>query len=261
MKSSSSSVSRSRPLLGTFVAIRICGEESVIGCAFEAIERVQRLMSAHDPDSDLARISRAAPGSRVRIDPWTHEVLGRAKELHSATDALFDCAVTPVLLKAGYLPCHAPAIPAGSLADLELLPDGIVHVRRAVALTLDGIAKGYAVDRAVQALRHAGVRAGVVNAGGDLRLFGEQAEAVHVRDPYSPGRFVHVGDFRDAAVASSTGPVVDPRTMTLRHVPGAVTVIAKDCTTADALTKPCLLDCAGASGIAARFGAQALPIH
>jgi FAD:protein FMN transferase len=261
MKSSSSSVSRSRPLLGTFVAIRICGEESAIGRAFQAIERVQRLMSAHDPDSDLARISRAAPGSCVGLDPWTHELLSRAQELHRATDGLFDGAVAPVLLKSGHLPCHARAIPEGSLADLELLPDGIVRVRRAVAVTLDGIAKGYAVDRAVQVLLHAGVPAGVVNAGGDLRLFGEQAEAVHVRAPYSPGRFIHVGNFSNAAVASSIGPVVDPRTMTLRHVLGAVTVIAEDCTTADMLTKPCLLDCAGASRIAARFGARALPIH
>lgn len=261
MKSSSNSVSRSRPLLGTFVAIRICGDAGTIGRAFEAIERVQRLMSVHDPQSDVSRISRAPPRSCVRVDPWTHEVLRRAQELHLATDGLFDCAVAPLLMKAGHLPCHAPAVPDGSLADLELLPDGMVAVRRAVALTLDGIAKGYAVDRAVQALLHAGVPAGVVNAGGDLRLFGAQPEPVHVRDPRSPGRFIHIGDFRNAAVASSTGPVVDPRTMTLRHLCGGVTIIAEDCTTADTLTKPCLLDSASASAIAARFGAQALLVH
>jgi thiamine biosynthesis lipoprotein len=223
-------------------------------------------MSAHDPDSDVSRISRAPPGSCMRVDPWTHEVLRRAQELHLGTDGLFDCAVAPVLMKSGHLPCHATAIPEGSLADLELLPDGIVRVRRAVALTLDGIAKGYAVDRAVQALLHTGVPAGAVNAGGDLRLFGERAEPVHVRDPRSPGRFIHIGDLRNAAVASSAGyfavsPLVDPRNMQFVDAPCSVTVIAADCTTADAFTKPCLLDCAYASRIAARFGAQALLIH
>jgi thiamine biosynthesis lipoprotein ApbE len=49
--------------------------------------------------------------------------------------------------------------------------------------------------------------------------------------------------------------------MTLRHLPGGVTMIAGDCTTADALTKVGLLDPAGAGAIAARFGAQALLIH
>src|SRR5438105_2073784 len=239
MKPCSQGVRRSRPLLGTFVEIRVVDGNIEAGLA--AIERVQRLMSAHEAQSDVSRISRAAPGSCVPVDPWTYEVLTRAKALHLASDGLFACAGGPVLMRSGLLPCHAPAVPEGSLDDLELLPDGRVRVRRAVALTLDGIAKGYAVDRAVHALLDAGVAAGAVNAGGDLRLFGERAEPVHVRDPCAPGRFICIGELRNAAVASSAGAMVDPRSMTLRSAARGVTVIAEDCATADALTKPCLV--------------------
>jgi thiamine biosynthesis lipoprotein len=187
-------------------------------------------------------------------------VLARAQEIHRATDGLFDCAVAPALMRLGHLPCHAPLIPEGSLCDLELLADCMVRIHRPVAVTLDGIAKGYAVDRAVDVLVQAGTETGSMNAGGDLRVWGGKAEPVHVRDPRSPGRFVHIGDLRNAAVASSTGPVVDPRTMTLRHFCGVVTIIAEDCTTADTLTKPSLLDGLRADRLAARFGAQALLI-
>ena len=107
MRSFSHGVSRSRPILGTFVEIRIVDGD--IEAGFAAIERVHRLMSAHEAQSDVCRISRAAPGSCLQIDPWTYEVLSRAKELHLATDGLFDCAVAPVLIRSGLLPCHAPA--------------------------------------------------------------------------------------------------------------------------------------------------------
>jgi thiamine biosynthesis lipoprotein len=259
MKPSSSGISRARPLLGTFVQIR-APDFPGIHKAFEAIERVQRLMSAHAADSDVSRISRAAAGSCIRVDPWTHEVLRRALEIHRATDGLFDCTVAPALMRLGHLPCHAPVIPEGSLCDLELLADCMVRVHRAVAVTLDGIAKGYAVDRAVDVLVQAGAETGSVNAGGDLRVWGGKAEPVHVRDPRSPGRFIRIGEIRDAAVASSAGPVVDPRTMTLQDLAGGVTVIAEDCTTADTLTKPCRLDPARAGKLAAQFDAKAL-IH
>ena len=148
------------------------------------------------------------------------------------------------------------------MSDLELRPGSAVRIRRRLGITLDGIAKGYAVDRAVEALRTAGVTAGVVNAGGDLRVFGEQFEPVHVRHPASPGKLLHIGHVREAAVASSaayfSASVVDPRTMKCVTPACGVTVIAADCVTADALTKPCLLEPDRASAIAARFDAQAM---
>lgn len=245
-------IRRARPGLGTLVEIRIRDTSSArraLERGFAAVERVHNLMSRQEVASDVARISRATAGVPVAIDPWTGEVLRRAKELHAASKGLFDCTVVPGA--------------RSSLDDLQLLGAGTVVARRPVALTLDGIAKGYAVDRAVEALRAAGAEAGVVNAGGDLRVFGDEAEPVHVRHPGLPGRLLFVGTVREAAVASSgryfsSTTLVDPRTMRRNPTRWGATVIAADCTTADALTKPCLLDRAGAARLAAACGARAL---
>jgi thiamine biosynthesis lipoprotein len=151
-------------------------------------------------------------------------------------------------------PALAGESPFGYVYTTDTHPKG----KREVEQWVDGIAKGYAVDRAVDVLIQAGTETGSVNAGGDLRVWGAKSEPVHVRDPRSPGCFIRIGEFRDAAVASSAGPVVDPRTMTLLELAGGVTIIAEDCTTADTLTKPCRLDPARASLFAAQFGAKAL---
>jgi len=239
MSRPSSSVRRARPLLGTLVEIRLPREASgAIEGGFEALERVHRLMSRQDSESDVARINAASAGSVIAIDPWTMAVLRRAKEVHALTDGLFHWE------------------------PLEML-ESAVHVKQRVHLTLDGIAKGYAVDRAVDALRGAGADCGVVNAGGDLRVFGRQPEPICVRHPRSPGKLVHIGQVTEAAVASSgayfsAAEFFDPRTRKVVKPGHGVTVIALDCTTADALTKPCLLEPTRSNVIAARFGALAV---
>ena len=218
MRPSSRIARRARPLLGTIVDIRIDGRPQALERAFAAIERVHRAMSAQESTSDIARLR---AGRRVALDPWTREVLDRAEEIRELTDGLFDCA--------------------------------------ACDYALDGIAKGFAVDRAVECLQHAGVRAGVVNAGGDLRVFGEVFEPIQVRPPARPSELLTIGSARNAAVATSARVgLVDPRAASPGAGASGVTVIAGDCTTADALTKPCLLEPQRASEIAARFGARAI---
>jgi thiamine biosynthesis lipoprotein len=239
MSQTSSGVRRARPLLGTLVEIRLPREASgAIEDGFEALERVHRLMSRQEAASDVARINAASAGSIIAIDPWTMAVLRRAKEVHERTDGLFHWE------------------------PLEML-EAAVHVKQRVHLTLDGIAKGYAVDRAVEALRCAGADRGVVNAGGDLRVFGKQPEPIYVRHPRAPGKLVHIGQVTEAAVASSgayfsAAEFFDPRTRKVVKPSYGITVIALDCTTADALTKPCLLEPDRASAIAARFAGQAM---
>lgn len=252
MKSHSGHARRARPALGTLVEVRVraaAGSADLFERAFEAVDRVHRLMSRHERESDVARINRAAPGAKVEVDAWTWQVLDRAKELHAATGGLFDCA--------------AATCGGGSLSDLRLVAGNGVFVGRRLALTLDGIAKGYAVDRAVDALRTAGAEAGAVNAGGDLRLFGDELQTIHVRHPASPGRLICVGAAREAAVATSgryfsNSTLVDPRTGRAAITDWSATVVAADCATADALTKPCLLHPAGAKRLAAAFAAEAI---
>jgi FAD:protein FMN transferase len=80
-----------------------------------------------------------------------------------------------------------------------------------------------------------------------------------VRPPQLPGRLLHIGRLRNAAVATSAATLlVDPRPARRAPRAAGATVIAADCMTADALTKPCLLEPEQAQQLAARFCAHAL---
>lgn len=257
---------RAQPHLGTLVEITIDGDpgaqpdretEAAIDAAFAAVARVHRLMTFHDAASDIGRLNRAAPGAAVRVDPWTWEVLATALALSEDSDGAFDIAVGATLQRMGRLPAddgatHPHPRSRFSGPPLDLLADHTIRVRRAgVRIDLGGIAKGFAVDRAVDALIAHGIASGLVNAGGDLRVFGAAPRRVHIRDPRRPGAFLCAVEVADRALASSAaaggchdaaGTVVDPwRQAPATTVRGA-SVCAASCMIADALTKVVMVD-------------------
>jgi len=282
MPSPSSSLRRARPLLGTLVEISASGAsaglQAALDAAFASIEVIDRLMSFHAPASDVSRINAAGAGCAVCVDPHTFRVLQFARELGEMSGGAFDITVADVLMRGGLLPRHAAVAfdtAAGAdFRDLVLLPGDRVRWRRKGWIDLGGIAKGYAVDCAIGALRAHGVASGIVNAGGDLRFFGEP-QPVHVRHPEAPGALVPLGVFGDGAVATSSGyfsdhtgtaegsaaePLVDPVRRACVRWRQSVTVVAADGMTADALTKIVRLAPRAAPRILARFGAQAFVI-
>lgn len=254
-------IRRAKPLLGTFVEITVQNvtlpaANVAIEQAFAAIGRVHRLMSFHDPDSDVSRLNGRAAAEAVAVDPWTYGVLEASVDFHRRSAGAFDIAVAPVLQTMGLLPRHdARAIQLFATRPttdaIELLPVNKVRFRHpAIVLDLGGIAKGFAVDRAVEALKQFGMPGGVVNAGGDLAAFGPNIHSVDIRDPSCPGRIMSRVAILDQAFASSGGSfdpsrsvdvtgmaVIDPA----RHQPttanSGATVRATSCMVADALTK------------------------
>jgi thiamine biosynthesis lipoprotein len=272
---------RARPLLGTFVEISIAGAppaelEAAADAAFAAVATVHRLMSFHDEASDIGRLNRSALAGALVVHPWTLEVLDIANDLCRRSAGVFDIAVAPVLQDLGLLPRHprdpSPSeIGRGGDDAVERLSDGRVRLRDGVRIDLGGIAKGYAVDRAVEALRGRGIAEGIVNAGGDLAAFGPHPHAIHVRDPGRPQVPMCEVMLRDGAMASSGGrfdpsscagagasAVIDPRSG--RVVDGIVgaTVRAPLCVFADALTKVVMAAGEAAAPLLASCGASAL---
>ncbi len=162
--------------MGTWVGIEASAPATgtaheAIRSAFAAVDEVDRLMHPSREGSDLRAIRVAAVGAPVAVQRATWEVLCLAKRVSQATQGVFD-------------PCLPSA--AGTLADIVLTQRGsagapIVVCNAPVAIDLGGIAKGYAVDRAVEALRAAGCSSGLVNAGGDLRGFGTNAHTIFLK--------------------------------------------------------------------------------
>ncbi len=232
-------LTRCRPLLGTFVEIT-GGREDAIDAAFETIERVHTLMSAHEPGSDISRINCLAHGQEVEVHPWTAAVLERALHWWTQSKGVFDVlAAGAAALSRGNLPRHnnQPRPLAQSSADLEVA-DCSVRLYRPACVDVGGIAKGFAVDRAVEAMRAAGATSGMVNAGGDIAAFGPDPWPVQVVGPHGRRAIANVAVANGAIATSSLLPGGRAD-----HLPGrasdivAVSVCAPSAIDADALTK------------------------
>lgn len=252
-------IRRCRPLLGTFVEVIVSHADAAqvhtaINAAFAAVERVQQLMSFHYMGSEVSRLNRLAVRQPVPVSDWTYQVLEASKELHKRTAGVFDIAIAPELIRWGLLPCHAFSRTHvnrhGRTSDIALLPRRFVRFLRPMQIDLGGIAKGFAVDQAIEALRANGMTAGLVNAGGDLRCFGEQEQLVWVRHPKTPSLLLPLPALKNSALATSANfyqrqrwcgqsvcTQVHGRTRRPCLRPFSVSVCARTCIIADALTK------------------------
>src|SRR5436309_4256530 len=269
-------IRRCRPMLGTFVEIQAFGTnaaelEEAVEAAFLAIAHVQRLMSFQDPESDVSRMNRDACYKRVRIHQWTWRVLKSAREFSRNTDGIFDVTMAEQLVKWSYLPRHGTRFGRGSWRDIILEASCHVRFRRPLLIDFGGIAKGFAVDRAVEILKRKRVMAAIVYAGGDLRVFGSASQVVHVRHPKQPNRAAGAVRLRERAIATSgiyfaptkkrrrcVSPILDARTGRAACDFISVTVGAANCMTADALTKVVFALRREAVPLLARYSADAL---
>ena len=195
-----------RPLLGTFVEIgvkssnRHMNVDSAINSAFSVIQTIHELLSFHDSDSELTKLNQSE-GAFIVVHNYTIRVLRLAKGLMLASNGLFNCTVGGLMIEKGVLLNHGgDAIKSGNADDIEF-KNGKVRLKRRVKVTLDGIAKGYAVDCAIAAMKRNGINAGWVNAGGDLRVYGEMILPVQRRE--LDGKFIALGSLQNAALASS----------------------------------------------------------
>ena len=248
--------------------------QSAIHRAFECIRTVAERMSAHDPKSDLGRLYERGISEAVEVHPWTFTVIEAALFIYRLSHGIFDISVGDVLERNRFLPrwhrrgiTRAPPAPS----DIELLDDFRIRLRRPVRIDLGGIAKGFAVDRAVEVLMEAGAESGCVNAGGDFRIFGPHAELLLLRNPENPYQLVRIGEIQTGAVATSgtyfsrrhrrsgvATPLVDGRTRQSRNFYESITVIASSCMWADALTKVTAMDRQRGVSLLERFDARAL---
>lgn len=268
-------IRRCRPLLGTFVEITAGGFSAerlnpAIDAAFTAIERIQKLMSAHDPGSELSLLNRDAASRPVTVSRETFCVLQRADRLAADSKGAFDYTIGPTLARWGLLPKNMERNYRGAWRHVLLLRGRKVYFLQPLALDLGGIAKGFAVDEAIKVLRKHQVASAVVNAGGDLRVFGAHRSLIHLRHPGNPQMFSDKLALRNSALATSSPCFTEKKwrgrrvshlvnSLTQTAITGAISVSvrAKECWLADALTKVVLNAPERANQLLAKYNAEA----
>jgi thiamine biosynthesis lipoprotein len=239
--------------------------ERAAQAAYQRIAALNHILSDYETDSELSQLSRTSgQGKPIKVsaDLWT--VLNRARQWSERSAGAFDVTVGPYVSlwrkarREKRLPDPArltEARPAVGYEKLELNPRTRTAQLRAPNMRLDlgGIAKGYAVDEALVGLRRHGVERALVSGGGDLAVSGPppgkrgwriEVAPLDVSNA-PPARFVLL---RRGALATSGdlfqhleidgkrySHIVNPRTGIGLTDHSLVTVMARDCTTADAL--------------------------
>lgn len=280
-------IRRAQPWLGTMVEISIFDEMDAAAlnrafhAAFAVIGQIHSLMSFQSQDSEVTQINQAAVGAVLTLDAHTYTVIAAALRVCQASAGLFDIRVAERLTEWAYLPHHSdagsplPAYPGyqGQQQAWCLLNDHQLQKLRHDRLDLGGIAKGYAVDQAILALRKAGVQQACVNAGGDLRVIGAQAIAVGIRDPAAPASMIKTISLQNQALATSgtyfsarlhgqqaVSALVHGQTGQPLLDVGSISVRAAECIWADALTKVVAASANPAHPCLAQFAADAFII-
>lgn len=247
--------------------------------------KVDRLMSTYDPAGELSRFNAAPAGRDVPLAPATLEVMRFGQRLAERTGGAFDITMRPLGVlwaeagKAGRVPDEQAVAETLRRVGYRKLVVGQTSARKTVdglEASLDAIAKGYAVDRAIGRLRGARLASGLVEVGGDLACFGA-GPAVFVQSPWDESARLmrlRVPDLdRGLAVCTSGNyrrfvriagrrysHIIDPRTGRPADAVPSVTVIAPDAMTADGwATALSVLDIeTGRTLIASEPGVEAL---
>ena len=259
-------VTQSRQMMGTLAEVTaVAADEATaraaVDAAYSRLHDVNRVMSDYVADSEIGRLNALGGGQSMVVSPETFDVLRLAAEVGRASGGAFDVTCRPLVQmwkqagKAGRLPDEA-ALQAvrGRIGwdKVTLDPAGRTVTKTVADVQVDvgGIAKGYALDLAAEAMLGAGATSGLIDVGGDVLAVGRSDEdkpwRVGVQHPFGQG-LADVLELTDRAVATSGvqqrftviegrrySHIVDPRTGWPAAEAPSVTVIAATGAMADA---------------------------
>jgi thiamine biosynthesis lipoprotein len=249
--------------LGTNVTIRVFHADLAVAddgidAAFSEIETVEAVMSLYRPESQLCRLNR--DGAFDDPHPYLVEVLRAAQEISRRTEGALDVTVQPLWAlyaqakREGRLPSDGEIARAKEKVDWRRLEvsDGRVRLHgRGMAVTLNGVAQGFAADRAADALRRHGVQHALIDAG-EIGALGHkpdgQAWRAGIQHPREAEAYIAAADLRDRCLSTSGdyattfspdwryNHIFDPRTGRSPDELASVSIAAPTAVLADALS-------------------------
>ena len=212
-------VSTTKLGMGTYIsmtAIHPSKDEAqeAFGLAFAEIDRLNTLLSRYDASSPIAELNRTGSLQDAPIEVL--ELVARSMFYHKQTGGAFDITVTPLIdlyknsFAAGAKPTDAEVqatLQRIGADDIIFSAGHISFAKADMAITLDGIAKGYIVDKASEVLSANGLGNHLINAGGDIRTVGSAANSkpwtVAIQDPAKSKQYPTIMQMHNGAIATS----------------------------------------------------------
>lgn len=265
-------IEETREMMGTYVSIVVYSDEetgnNAINAAFEEIKEIEDIASVYDENSEASFLNKN--GYIENPSPEFLNLINTSVDYYNITDGCFDITVQPLLdLWSGGLWEESEEVQAQKIGEtLELIGSGKINIeenkiefkKEGMAVTFGGIAKGYAVDKAIEKIKEFGIECCLVNAGGDLYTMGIKPDGekwiVELENPDDrTGEDTEESDIEPVIVFSVTNKAVttsggyhryydleknvhhimDPRTGYSAAGCKSVTIIADNCMEADIL--------------------------
>jgi len=258
--------SRQAAIMGTKIAVQVWHEDEVIAQhAIDAVlgefHRLDQALSPYIESSELSQVNLRAAHQPVVISPEFFDLLADSLNYSKLTQGAFDITFASVGYQYDYRKGLKPSdeavarsLPLINYRLLKLDPNkySISFEREGVRIDLGGIAKGYAVDRAIEILRQSGIEHGLVTAGGDSRLLGDHMGRpwhIGIQAPRNSKAMAAVLPLSDSAISTSGDyeryfeadgvryhHIISPKTGRSAGELQSVTILGPNATRTDALS-------------------------
>lgn len=260
-------VKRTQLHMGTLVTVTGVASElhiahRAVQAGFSEVKRLEQLLSTWRPDSELSHVNAEAGHQPVHVSRETLDLVVRAVDMARLTSGGFNLLLGPAVeawsvTERQHIPDHEELERLKPLVDWSAIridkEAGTLYLpHKGMRIDVGGIGKGYAADRAVEEMKRAGARGGVVALSGDIKAFGVLPERtgfpVAIRHPREEGALIGVIDLHDEAISTAGDyerfferggvryhHILDPETLQPARRCQSVTVVAKEGTMADGL--------------------------
>ncbi|MCH7963750.1 MAG: FAD:protein FMN transferase [Bacteroidetes bacterium] len=253
-------INKSRILLGTVVEVQIRETdrkkaETSIEKAFSEIKRIDDLFSTYNEDSHVWKLNHNQD-TLINVDPEIFSLMVICDSIFNLTYGSFDVSLNKLLTTWGF-DGDDPSLPADDKLSGALLNSGWNNIKlleknsfkrpAGTELNFGAIAKGYAVDKAVNVLIKLGINSALVNAGGEIKTIGDDW-VIGIRHPRNQNQIIEKVNPGGMSVATSGDyekyfeldgkryhHILNPKTGYPADRLISVTVLNKSCTIADAL--------------------------
>jgi thiamine biosynthesis lipoprotein len=251
-------------IMGTRVAVELWHSDPIVAkrCGAQVISEMERIdarMSTYKPSSELSRINANAASRDVELSAELQHLISRSIYFSEISHGAFDITYASVGYRYDYRKRQQPGaewlaerLPAIDYRHVQLDAGKIHFNNPAVRIDLGGIAKGYAVDRAIGLLRQCGISRAMVSAGGDSRIIGDREGrpwVIGIRHPRNPQDIALRLPLSDIAISTSGDyeryfidngerihHIINPKTGRSASASWSATVIGPDAMTTDALS-------------------------
>ncbi|MDD5772872.1 MAG: FAD:protein FMN transferase [bacterium] len=247
-------------IMGTIVNVKIYQTDegkakTVIKKAFDEMERVDRVFSNFKEDSFISKINRNS-GTWVEVPEEVVELIERSLKYSALTDGAFDISIAPIVdlwgfgpAKKHYIPTEkeiSDTLPLVNYKNIEIDKEkNRIKIKTGMRLEPGGIAKIYALERAVKVIKESGIKTALVNAGGDIYALGEKQkgepfkigiqhprndEEILVNLKVSDAAIITSGDYENYFIENDKRyhHIFDPKTGHSGNLCQSVTIVSKD---------------------------------